>query len=90
MEVSGEKALYISAYYRPNVKDNESLAAMTRTITNLTNHTQSHTWLTGDFNLPDIMWENGSVKDGSQFRKHHQDFLDFLESASLPKWFNPH
>ena len=82
-EVSGEKALYIGAYYRPNVKDSESLAAMTSSVTNLTNHTQSHTWLTGDFNLPDIMWENGSVNDGSQYRKHHQDFLDFLVSASL-------
>ena len=83
LEVSGEKALYIGAYYRPNVKDSESLAAMTSSVTNLTNHTQSYTWLTGDFNLPDIIWENGSVKDGSQYRKHHQDFLDFLVSAFL-------
>ena len=56
---------------------------MTSSVTNLTNHTQSHTWLTGDLNLPDIMWENGSVNDGSQYRKHHQHFLDFLISASL-------
>ena len=83
VRVSGEKAPYIGAYYRPNIKDSESLAAMTSSITNLTNHTQSHTWLTGDFDLLDIMWENGSVKDGSQYRKHHQDFLDFLVSASL-------
>ena len=45
--------------------------------------TQFHTWLTGDFNLPNIIWENGSVKDRSQYRKHHQDFLDFLVNASL-------
>ena len=83
VEAAGEKSLYVGAYYRPNIKDSESLQLMKNSVTNLSNHTRSHIWLTGDFNLPEIDWKDRSIRTGAKFRDRHQEFLDTLDEASL-------
>ena len=83
IEAVGEKALYVGAFYLSSVKDTDKLETLRNSVTGLCQCTQSHVWLTGDFNLPELDWTDRSVKQGARYRESHQAFLDTLDEAAL-------
>lgn len=51
-----------------NINHKEALETLNSTISSLTNHRNlPHIVVTGDFNLPDIYWENDDIKSSPQY-----------------------
>ena len=87
VEAAGEKALYVGAFYRSSVSDTEKLSPLKDSVTSLCHSTQSHIWLTGDFNLPDMEWNPRSVRNGARYSDSYQVFMDMLDEYGKPFGF---
>ena len=62
VKVKGTSDLYIGSFYRPPVKNNpEYLQQLHSLLNRIPADKGAHLWLGGDFNLPDINWEDESV-----------------------------
>ena len=58
VKVQGSSDLYIGSFYRPLDKtDAEYLKYLQSTLSRIPTDKGAHLWLGGDFNLPDIAWE---------------------------------
>ena len=54
--------VYLCTFYRAPNSDLSHFEAVMSTLTNITqNNPNSSIWISGDFNLPDINWEDGSI-----------------------------
>ena len=63
LQCQGTRPLYICTFYRPPKSDIEVLEALGKSIGDLNQHKSlPNILLVGDFNLPDILWENSSIK----------------------------
>ena len=90
VEAPGEMALYVGAFYRSSVSDTEKLSPLKDSVTSLCHSTQSHVWLTGDFNLPDMEWNPRSVRNGARYSDSYQVFMHMLDEAHTNcHWTHP-
>ena len=87
VELHGHKKLLLSNYYRrPNISNTSQLEALQSSIESvLSKYKGAHQpiILGGDFNLPDICWENDCVKGSSQRKSLHEYFLTLVQTFSL-------
>ena len=64
VKVQGSSDLYIGSFYRPPDKtDAEYLQHLQSTLSRIPTDKGAHLWLGGDFNLPDINWEEENVNN---------------------------
>ena len=62
IKVQGGSDLYVGSFYRPPDKNNpEYLQELQSIISRIPTDKRAHLWLGGDFNIPDITWEEESV-----------------------------
>ena len=63
LQCQGVIPLYICTFYRPPKSNLEVLEALGKSLEKLNQHrTLPNILLAGDFNLPDILWENSSLR----------------------------
>ena len=85
IETTKNKSLLVSSLYRPpGMCDPSTNKATAEEITNLRlHHPNSQFWIGGDWNLPDIDWENLTVP-GNQYPKEvSKIYLDLATNCSL-------
>ena len=86
VDIAGSKTLHIGAFYRPNISDNTALPELQSSLSRIP---QNHlVVLGGDFNLPDIDWNMGSVKPGSRYTGHHEKLLEIIDDTGLTQHVN--
>ena len=75
---AGKQPLYIGSFYRPTNTDPVPLQKLDEVLKTLTGKaTLPNIILTGDFNMPDINWENNTIKANPQYGKFiNQTLLD--------------
>ena len=62
VKVKGSSGLYIGSFYRPPDKNKpEYLQQLHKLLNKIPTDKGTHLWLGGDFNLPDITWEEESA-----------------------------
>ena len=74
IELSNAKDLYVGLYYRPPASK-KCMEELQMSIEKLKN-SNSIICLCGDFNMPDISWEDNSVKTGSNQVALSESLLD--------------
>ena len=86
VELHGHRKLLLSSFYRrPNVNNTSQLEALQLSLeTVMSNYQGTHQPLIlgGDFNLPDICWDNDCVKGASQGKPIHEFFLSLTFSLT--------
>ena len=83
IDVHGVKSIFMGGYYRPNADDAVSAAQFKESVERIQNRTQSHVWIAGDFNYPDIEWPSRYIKDGCGYVTLHNDFIEMLDDNGL-------
>ena len=58
-QTNNKKLIYICSFYRPPNSDTAPLLHLKESILKINTHNSSNIILGGDFNYPDITWENG-------------------------------
>jgi hypothetical protein len=83
--IVGSKPLYVGSYYRPTYDKPEPLQELNISLSKLSkNGSLPNVLLGGDFNLPDIEWENNTIKSNPQYGyKVNRLLLDTLEEHGL-------
>ncbi|XP_070212599.1 uncharacterized protein [Littorina saxatilis] len=80
----GNRALYICAYYRPDVSDKRSMehleASLRRGINGMGN---ANVVIAGDFNLPGLVWPEATVRPGSAYPALHEEFVELTFDLGL-------
>ena len=85
IEMTTTKPLYVAAYYKPKDGDSKSAIELKRSL-ELADSLKGNIWLLGDFNYPKLSWNQDhvpSMKTGSSFPKHYEDFVNLLDDFSL-------
>ena len=84
VKLKGSKHMYIGSFYRPPNSNIETLKELEKSIINLPkNSDNQHIVLGGDFNLPDINWNDACVTRGSKRAVIHQQLLDIASDHML-------
>ncbi len=85
ISISGSKPLYIASFYRPTNDNPEALLALNQSLRRLQNNgALPNIILAGDLNLPDIDWDNYSVKPNPQYGYEvNRLMLDIAEEHGL-------
>ena len=86
IELLGARNLYVEAYYRPPSANN-TLLGLEQSLQKLRN-SNSAVWLGGDFNLPNIDWEDNTVKPEIQKRSLGNSLLDICSDMGLTQMNN--
>ena len=55
--ITGIKHIYVSSFYKPHKHDEYSLKELWSSVEKIPQN--SHVWILGDFNLPDMNWSTG-------------------------------
>lgn len=89
IKLHNTKDLYFGAFYMPHRNDHD-LAELQRSIEMISETTKgdAHIILSGDFNCPDINWEDHTVNQNAQDRPIQQKLADLTSSASLTQIHN--
>ena len=78
--------MVIEAYYRPPSKTDEQYLNDTRSefVSLRPKHKQAKFIIGGDFNLPDISWQNNSIRNQASYpKKVNQHYLDLVADLDL-------
>ena len=78
-----EKPVYVSAFYRSDVKDVKSLEEYQESLRKASRFKKAHFIIGGDFNLPSMDWPNMCLKPKASYVNSHNNFLEVLEDLSL-------
>ena len=70
--LAGYKLLFICAYYRPNINDENSLEQFEIALTRVKQN--QHIFIGGDFNFPRWDWHNELLKPNCQNVSLHEKF----------------
>lgn len=74
----------ICVYVVPKYVNSDLVDLLTNFLENIANEFKnSELCIVGDFNLPDIIWENHIVKPSSLRKSLHQNFLNFVDECGL-------
>ena len=76
IKLKGGDKLIIGCVYRSPSSDQKLVNEMCQLLRDVSNTQHSHLLVTGDFNFPEIDWEDGSIKASSTHHAH-----TFLESV---------
>ena len=87
LEVKGSKTLHIGAFYRPpsttsNVETLNIISEFEKSVLRI-QKCNSNIWLCGDFNIPDVVWQDGTVRPGSACPSIHRRFIEILSDAGM-------
>ena len=82
LNIASNKHLYVGAYYRPNVTDEQSLNSLAESLATLPRDS-SHVWLAGDMNLPGLEWPSTQLKPVCCSPSQHTLFLYILADYGL-------
>ena len=83
IKLQNSKDLIIGNFYMPHRSDKD-LNELEKALLCLSGKpNQKHTILTGDFNCPDVEWENGIVRPSSPDRSVQQKLVDITSAANL-------
>ena len=88
VKMKSNKDLYLSSFYMPhrNLKDLQNLD---QSLKKLSNSSKSkHILLAGDFNCPDINWENLTVRPNAPDREIQQALIDISTEHGLTQVHN--
>ena len=85
IERKSQKPLYIGSFYRSPNSNHEVLGALDESLSQLTQHPSlPNIFLTGDFNLPDIMWNKWKPRSSKSYPTDlSQKLLDISHSHFL-------
>ena len=89
LEFANAGKVYIGSFYRPPKYTsagyepiNQLFDSLSKVMQEVKNN-RSNVLICGDFNFPDINWDDLQTKEESQRKKIHNDFLDFLHETGL-------
>ncbi len=82
ISIEGHKQLVVGSFYRPPNTNQAYLNNLQSSLSRISN-TNSHVLLGGDFNAPDIDWENEQVKPTSSRPGLHSSLLETINDAGL-------
>ena len=81
---AGKPPAYIGCFYRPEHTDTEYLDHLNEALTILnTEHDNSPIWLGGDFNLPDIDWDEGVFRPNGRYAGCSRKMIDIATEHGL-------
>lgn len=83
LKLKGKRTLYLCAYYRPNVSDEEGLRLFSNSISRATAISNAHVLIGGDMNFPGWDWRTMSLKPNAVHPRLHNDFVDILSDNGL-------
>ncbi|XP_072014916.1 uncharacterized protein [Amphiura filiformis] len=85
ISIVGSKPLFIASFYRPTNESTDALMALNQSLRLLPNNgALPNVILGGDINLPDIDWDNYTVKPNPQYgHRVNRLFLDIAEEHGL-------
>ena len=84
VKIQGSADLYIGSIYRPPDKgDQEYLQHLHSRITRIPTDKGAHLWIGGDFNLPDIDWDEENVKPYASNSSVCNQLLTIAKNAYL-------
>ena len=84
VRVKGSSDLYIGSFYSPPDKtDPEYLQCLQTTINRIPTDKAAHLWLGGDFNLPDINWEEETVAPYGSYSTLSNQLLTVMRDSFL-------
>ena len=89
IKLKGRKDLLVAAYYRNNVKNEESLNLFSTAVRRAA-QSNSTIIIAGDLNFPSFNWENPRIlKDPIYYPNLHHQFLDLLDDVGLQQMVIP-
>ena len=83
LKLQGRRSVYICAYYRPDVSDEDSLKLLNTSMTRATSIENAHIILAGDLNLPYWDWKQMRMKPNPSYPRLHHFFLDMLGDLGM-------
>ena len=87
--IGNRNKLYIGAYYRPHVGDQNSIDELNLSLQKLNETTKdAQIWLIGDFNAPCINWESMSLSTNRTHVAAHSSLIDVMQEHGLEQIVN--
>jgi hypothetical protein len=83
MNLKGNGNIYICAYYRRNVTDEESIRNFETSVTRASAINNAILIIGGDMNFPGWNWKENTLKPNSTAPNLHTDFMDVLNNNAL-------
>ena len=81
--------LICSIYRRPSNLDKTYLDGLNEALTHIADTSPSaHVWVAGDFNLPDINWEDSSTVSSTQLTTISEQLIEISDDHSLTQIVN--
>ncbi len=71
VEMKSTKKLYVGSSYRPEHVTLDYMQILDNSLSGISNRSNCHIWLGGDFNLPMADWENLVSKPGGSIQTVH-------------------
>ena len=81
--MKGRRTLYVSAFYRPDVSDENSLSELETSLQRVTQLKNAYIIMGGDFNLPGWDWSLMSTKEKCPYPQFHHKFMDIISDNGL-------
>jgi len=81
ISITGIKDIYVSLFYNPHEHDEYSLKELLSSVEKIPQN--SHIWILGDFNLPDMNWSNESPSDTCRFKELYDTFTENMINHNL-------
>ena len=84
VEITGNRPLFIGAYYRRVEDDLESLREFQDSVSRVREHSDN-VWVLGDFNLPKLSWPENSpeMKPDCSYKQVYEYFLSTIADYNL-------
>jgi hypothetical protein len=82
IQLKGNKFLNVGSFCCPDHTDDKYLDELRSSLSRICSKSH-HTWLGGDFNLPDIIWDTESIKPSGRRPRLCQQLLDISNDHGL-------
>ena len=83
INLKGTGNIYIGAYYRRNISDEESLKQLEASLSRACGIENATVIVGGDMNLPGWDWKTNTLKPNSQYVGLHNFFMDIINNNAL-------
>lgn len=81
ISISGLKDIFVSSFYKPHEHDEHSLKELWTSISKIPKN--SHIWIFGDFNLPNMDWQTQTPSPSCRFSELYDSFSENLTNFNL-------
>ena len=78
IKLKGRRTLYVCAYYRHDVSDEDSLTKFGVSLERAVSIKNAHLLISGDFNFPSWDWTSMRLKPNPSYSDLHKTFIDML------------